>query len=70
MNEADSRESVEKEYAETVAALNEALADIDDPDKWLSHDEVFGQLRKKFNIAHAENGQRSGVDGEIQKEKK
>jgi prevent-host-death family protein len=39
-----------KEYAETVAVLRERLKGIDNSDKWPTHKEVFGQIRKKFNI--------------------
>ena len=38
------------EYRESVAILRERLADIDNADKWLTHKEVFDQLRRKYNI--------------------
>ncbi len=39
-----------KEYSETVAILRQRLADIDNSNKWPTHKEVFGQIRKKFDI--------------------
>jgi len=38
------------DYDETVRELRKRLADIDDPDKWLSHDEVFSRIRAKYHI--------------------
>ena len=38
------------EYNETVAAIREAVADIENAHNWPTADEVFSDLRKKFNI--------------------
>jgi prevent-host-death family protein len=40
----------EREYLETIAVLRERLADLDDPEKWLTHEEVFDSIRTKYNI--------------------
>ena len=48
--ESYQRMAGESDYWETVRVLKERLADLDDRDKWLSHDEVFGQIRKKYKI--------------------
>lgn len=39
-----------QEYNESVAVLRERLKDLDDPNKWISADEVFDRLGKKFGI--------------------
>src|SRR5688500_15498022 len=39
-----------QEYNESVAVLRERLKDLDDPTKWISADEVFDRLGKKFGI--------------------
>ena len=38
------------EYNETVTILRQRLADIDNSDQWPTHQEVFDQIRKKYNI--------------------
>ncbi len=40
----------QREYNETVAVLRKRIADIDNADQWPTHEEVFEQIRKKFNI--------------------
>lgn len=40
----------ETEYTETVKRLREAIADLDNSDNWLTHEEVFERIRKRFNI--------------------
>ena len=39
-----------REYNETVKVLRERMADMDNPEKWLSHEEAFERIRKKHNI--------------------
>lgn len=39
-----------QEYMETVTVLRERLKDLDDPTKWISAEEAFDRLRKKFGI--------------------
>ena len=39
-----------QEYNESVAVLRERLKDLNDPTKWISADEVFDRLGKKFGI--------------------
>lgn len=40
----------EREYRETVLALREALADIENADNWATHEEVFANIRARYNI--------------------
>ncbi len=47
------------EYHETVAALKEAVSDIDNSDNWQTHDEVFKKLRSKRKRVELE------IDGAI-----
>ena len=39
-----------RDFDLTVAALNEALAEFEDREKWDTHDEVFAKLRAKNQI--------------------
>ncbi len=40
----------EREYRETVLALGEALADIENADTWPTHEEAFAKIRERYNI--------------------
>lgn len=40
----------EREYKETAAVLRERLKDMDDPSKWISAEEVFDRISKKYGI--------------------
>lgn len=42
--------AAQREYELTVAALKEAMADFDNRENWLTHDEVFSNLREKNGI--------------------
>lgn len=39
-----------QEYDQTVRALRAVIADIDDPEKWMSAEEAFDHLRSKYNL--------------------
>lgn len=39
-----------QEYDQTVRALRSAIAEMDDPEKWIGLDEAFDQLRSKYNL--------------------
>lgn len=39
-----------REYYETVAVLRERMADIENADQWPTHEEVFDQIREKYDI--------------------
>jgi prevent-host-death family protein len=36
------------EYRDTVAALREALSDIDNSDQWLTHEQAFDTIRAEY----------------------
>ena len=40
----------EREYRQTVVALREAMADIDNAHNWPTHEEVFATIRERYNI--------------------
>lgn len=52
LQDAESYEAMaaRREYDLTVAAIKEALADFDDRENWLTHDEVFAELRERNGI--------------------
>ena len=39
-----------REYQETVAALREAVADIENADTWLTHEEAFAGIRERLGM--------------------
>jgi len=39
-----------REYAESVAVLRTRIIDIENSHQWLSHSEVFDQIRAKYRI--------------------
>ncbi len=52
LQDAESYEAMaaRREYDLTVAAINEAMADFDNRENWLTHEEVFAELRERNEI--------------------